>query len=164
MQVVQAMGSRERAERCVLSLKMAVYHAVHDYPGGVGAVAGAHGRSAAVLQNKLNPNLDSHNVNICDLEQIVVSTQDERILQAVCSWFHAGYFRLPTDAAGDAGLLDKAAELTRELSELMAEVSGSLADGRVTADEVAALDKALMEFTAAAAGLVAYAKQVGGVE
>lgn len=115
MRVVKLMGSRERAERCVLSLKMAVYHAVHDYPGGVGAVAGAHGRNAAVLQNKLNPNMDSHHVNLCDLEQVIISTQDQRILQALCNLYGAGYFILPQCASDSASLLEKSADVTREL-------------------------------------------------
>ncbi len=158
------MGSRERAEKCLLNLQMACYHAVHDFSGGVGAVAGAHGKSAATLQNKLNPNLDSHVLNISDLEQIAITTQDERVLQTVCSWYGAGYFILPKCDTDEAGLLEKSAELTRELGELMQEVSASLADGKVNPDEVRALDKALMECTAAAAGLVELAKRIGGVE
>lgn len=46
----------------------------------------------------------------------------------------------------------------------MTEVSKSLADGKVEADEIAALDKAFMEFTAAGAAFVAHAKRIGGVE
>ena len=164
MGVVKLMGSKEKAERCVLSLKMAVYHAVHDYPGGVGAVAGAHGRNASVLQNKLNPNMDSHHINLSDLEQIIISTQDQRILQSICSLYGAGYFMLPHCEAENASLMEKCADVNRELGELMQEISASLADGKVTRDEIRALDRALMEFTAAGAGLVAYAKQVGGVE
>jgi len=37
------MGSRERAEQCLISLPMACYHAVHDLVGGIGALAGAWG-------------------------------------------------------------------------------------------------------------------------
>lgn len=33
-----AMGKNERAERCLLPLQMACYHAVHDFKGGVGAM------------------------------------------------------------------------------------------------------------------------------
>lgn len=161
--IEKRMGKQERAERCLLPLQMACYHAVHDHKGWVGAIAGAHGKNAAVLQNKLNPNLDSHHLNISDLEMIAVSTQDERILQSVCSWYGAGYFILPSCDADDGALLDKSAAVTRELGELMTEVAASLADGRVTADEVLALDKALLEFMSAASGLVAHAKRVGGV-
>lgn len=157
------MGSRERAEQCLISLPMACYHAVHDLPGGVGALAGAHGKNAAVLQNKLNPNMPGHVLNISELEMIIASTGDARILQSICAMFGAGYFILPTSTTDETGLMEKSATLTRELGELMQTVSASLLDGSVSADEVAALDKALMEATAAAASLVAHAKRIGGV-
>jgi len=158
------MGQKERADQCLLKLPIACYHAVHDLPGGVGALAGTWGRNAQVLQSKLNPNIDTHHVNLSDLEQIIITTQDERILQTICSWYSAGYFILPTALTDESGLMEKSATLTRELGELMTEVSKSLADGKVEADEIAALDKAFMEFTAAGAAFVAHAKRIGGVE
>lgn len=157
-------GSRERAEKCLLTLEMACYHAVHDYPGGVAAIAGMHGKNAAVLQNKLNPNQDSHRINISDLEMIAISTHDHRMLQSVCSWFGAGYFILPACATDETGLLEKSADLTRELGKLMASVSHALHDGRVDADEVAEMEKQLLELMAAGQALVAHAKRVGGAE
>lgn len=158
------MGQKERAAQCLLSLPMACYHAVHDLAGGVGALAGTWGRNTQVLQSKLNPNIETHHVNLSDLEQIIITTQDERILQTLCSLYGAGYFMLPKCSTDETGLMEKSATLTRELGELMQEVSTSLADGKVDADEIAALDKAFMEFTSAAAALVAHAKRIGGVE
>lgn len=157
-------GSQERAEKCLLTLEMACYHAVHDYPGGVAAIAGMHGKNASVLQNKLNPNQDSHRINISDLEMIAISTQDHRIIQSVCSWFGAGYFILPRCKTDETGLLEKSAELTRELGELMSAVSNALADGRVDRDEVAEMEKQLLELMAAGQSLVVHAKRVGGIE
>ena len=37
------MNQQQRATRTVLPLKAAIYHAVHDIRGGVGAIAGAYG-------------------------------------------------------------------------------------------------------------------------
>lgn len=158
------MGSKERAAHCLLSLPLACYHAVNDLVGGIGALAGAWGRNPQVLQSKLNPNCDTHHVNLSDLEQIIVTTQDERILQSICALYGAGYFILPKSATDETGLLEKSATLQRELGELMQTVSAALQDGRVDTDEVAALDRALMEFTSAGAGLIAHAKRIGGVE
>lgn len=157
------MGSRERAEQCLLSLPYAIYHAVHDFPGGVGAIAGTHGLSSATLQNKVNPNLESHVTNIKDLEAICVTTQDPRILRTVCSWYGASFFLLPDVEAGGEALFAKGADLAREFSELMASVQESVKDGRVTADEVALLDNALQELVTAAKTLVEAAKRIGGV-
>lgn len=158
------MGSREQAETCTLNLPTACYYAVHDFPGGVGAIAGQWGHNAAVLQNKLNPNMKEHRVNISELEHIAISTQDIRILQTVCSWYGAGYFILPKCESDESGLLEKSADLTREVSELMLAISVTLADGRVDADEVRLLDKALLELMASAGGLIAHAKRIGGID
>lgn len=156
------MGSKERATQCLISLPMACYHAVHDMPGGVGALAGAHGKNAAVLQNKLNPNMPGHALNISELEMIIASTGDARILQSICAMFGAGYFFLPDVGVDDGSLFTRAAELLREVSELMETITHSMADGAVSADEVAALDKALLELHAAGQGLVAAVKKAGG--
>lgn len=156
------MGSREQAEQCLLSIDYAVYHAVHDYPGGVGAVAGVNGLSAPTLQNKVNPNLDSHVTNIKDLQKICNTTQDQRILRTVCSWFGAGFFILPNVEVGGESLFAQGAEMAKECGELMASIQESLADGRVTQEEVAKLDNALQELMTAAKTLVEVAKRSGG--
>lgn len=157
------MGSRERAEHCLLSIEYAAYHAAHDFPGGVGAIAGAHALSAATLQNKLNPNLDSHVLNVRDLRVVATSTQDLRILRSVCSWFNAGFFLFPNVEIGGEQLFAQGAALARETGELMQTIQESLADGLVTEDEVSRLENALQELVTAAKTLVEVAKRAGGV-
>ncbi len=156
------MDSRERSKKCLLNLQMACYHAVHDFPGGAIAVAAMAGTNMQVLQHKLNPNLTTHNINVRDLQTICELTGDERILQTVCSYFNAAYFRLPEiEGADNTSLLEKSADLTRELGELMQQVSASLMDGRVNDAEVAAMDKALMELITAGKTLIEQAKSIG---
>lgn len=155
------MNSRDRAAQCVLSLPLALYHAAHDFPGGVGAIAGAHGVSPATLQNKLNPNLETHVMNIRDMELVAISTQDQRILHSVCAMFNAGFFLYPDIGEADSALFARGADLAREFSELMATVQASVADGRVTEDEVQALDKAFNELMGSGKALIETAKQVG---
>lgn len=157
------LGSRERAEQCLLPIDWAVYHAAHDYPGGPAAVAVTHGLVPSTLGNKVNPNLATHVVNLKDLEAICLSTQDHRILRTICSWFNAGFFMLPNVEVGGAALFAKSADLAREFSELLASVQESVKDGRVTQDEVAQLDNALQELVTAAKTLVETAKHVGGL-
>lgn len=155
-------AARRRADSCLLTLGMACYHAVHDYPGSVGAVAGAYGRNAGTLQNKLNPGSKSHALSDVDIEEIARLTLDERILQTVCSWFGVGYFSLPEGSLGDGSLFEQSAVLAKEVGELMDAVSEALSDGDVNEDDVNALEKALMEFFAAGKGMVERAKIVGG--
>lgn len=161
--IARRMGSRERAEHCLLSLDYAVYHAVHDFPGGVGAVAGANGLNPATLQNKVNPNLESHVVNLNDLRAIIATTQDPRILRTICSMYNASYFFLPdVECDGEGTLFAQGAELARECGELMQSVQDSLQDGRITDDEISLLDNALQELMVAARTLVEKAKRQGG--
>lgn len=155
-------GARERADKCLLDLQMACYHAVHDYPGGAVAIAAMAGMNAPVLQNKLNPNTTTHVVNLRDLQSICELTRDERILQTVCSYYNAAYFLMPDISGVDEGsILDKSAALTREVGELMQQVSQSVRDGAVNDDEITAMDKALMELMTAGKTLIEQAKQAG---
>lgn len=158
------LGRQQRAEHCLLTLDMAVYHAAHDYAGGPAAIAVQHGLSPATLQNKINPNLQSHQVNLRDLQAICVSTQDPRILRTICSWYHAGYFILPDAEASTDELFAQGAELAREMGELMADVHDSLRDGHITEDEVARLENSLQELFTAARALVEVAKREGGFD
>jgi hypothetical protein len=142
---------------------MACYHAVHDHPGGAVAIAAVAGVNMSVLQHKLNPNNATHHLNLKDLQLICELTGDERILQSVCGFYNAAYFRLPSiDGADNASLLETSADLNRELGELMQQVSASLQDGRVNDAEVAAMDKALMELVGVAKTLIEQAKMIGG--
>lgn len=50
-----ALSSVERAQREVLPLDLALYHAARDYPGGAAAIAATTGRNATTLQHKLSP-------------------------------------------------------------------------------------------------------------
>ncbi len=49
------LSSVDRAQREVLPLHLALYHAAREYPGGVKAVAAVYGLNPNTLQHKLNP-------------------------------------------------------------------------------------------------------------
>lgn len=158
------MNSRDRATKTVLSFDMALYHAAHDYPGGVEALAPLMQMSAELLRKKVNPNISTHNLNARESQKIADLTQDERILQSVCSIFGAGYFVIPEFVGDDGSLFERSTALMRETAEMMETVRASMADGRVDKDEVKALEKAFMVLTAVAKSLVETAKKVGGAE
>jgi hypothetical protein len=155
-------GSQGRAQKCLLDLQMACYHAVHDYPGGAAAIAAMSGTDMPVLQKKLNPNLDTHKINVRDLQTICEVTQDERVLQTICSYYDASYFLLPdAKEISQETLLQQGADLTGEVAKLMQTVSQSVIDGKVNQDEVKALDKSLMELIGSAKALIEHAKLSG---
>ncbi|MGE1153676.1 phage regulatory CII family protein [Pseudomonas kitaguniensis] len=78
-----ALSCVDRAQREVLTLELALYHAARDYPGGAAAIAATTGRNATTLQHKLSPTHPSHTVNVQEFGEILELTKDRRILDAV---------------------------------------------------------------------------------
>ncbi|MGA9701117.1 phage regulatory CII family protein [Pseudomonas sp.] len=78
-----ALSCVDRAQKEVLTLELALYHAARDYPGGAAAIAATTGRNATTLQHKLSPTHPSHTVNIQEFGEILELTKDRRILDAV---------------------------------------------------------------------------------
>lgn len=78
-----ALSCTDRAQRQILPLDLALYHAARDYPGGAAAIAATTGRNPTTLQHKLSPTHTSHSVNIQEFSEILELTKDRRILDAV---------------------------------------------------------------------------------
>ena len=128
-----------------LSLEQACYSAVHDYPGGVAAVAATYGNNAGTLQKKLNPTQASHKTNAVDVEQILELTKDPRILDAICARVGAVWLNLNNMGGGsDMAMLDNITTCVTRLGDLSTKVQQSLADGRVDADELKELETAVL--------------------
>ena len=90
----KVFGSLERAEREILPLPLALYHAVNKYPGGAAAIAATVGRNPTTLQHKLSPTATGHTVNVDELAEILSLTRDPRAMDSLC------------DAFGDAAWVD----------------------------------------------------------
>jgi hypothetical protein len=78
-----ALNCADRANREVLTLELALYHAARDYLGGAAAIAATTGRNPTTMQHKLSPTHPSHTVNIQEFGEILELTKDRRILDAV---------------------------------------------------------------------------------
>jgi hypothetical protein len=156
------MHSTERAQRTVLSLEMACYHAAHDFRGGAEALAAMMGVSGAVLRNRLNPNVANHVLSVRDAAMIAELTGDVRIVEAMCATQNRGHFLMPDAAISEALLFHCSADIAKEFSEIMASASKKLEDKVVTQDEALALEKDFMEFCASAKTFVEAVKKIGG--
>lgn len=65
------MNQQQRATRTVLPLKAAIYHAVHDIRGGVGAIAGAYGYNVNTMWHKISLTNDGrHVLTVPELAQL----------------------------------------------------------------------------------------------
>lgn len=141
-----AMSCTERAKREVLPLRLALYHASRDYPGGAAAIAAIFGRSASTLQHKLSPTQPTHAANPDDIEEVTTATRDGRILDSICEAFgDACWIDLRELTEGQSigsqsvsSVLNATSMALDQQSKLMREVSASLAnDGRIDRQELA---------------------------
>lgn len=154
--------SKETAQRVVLPLEVAVYHAVRDVRGGVGAVAGAYGFNANTLQLKTNPNTQSHHVNLRELEVILGYTRDPRLMDSLCAVFgDAAWMDLSAiQGAGDQQMILQLGELSKRVGDMTQSVAAALADGRVEPGELAVLEKCAQELHSTVHGIIARAHQM----
>lgn len=134
--------SKTAADRTILPLRAALYHAVHDQRGGVGAVAGALGFNANTLQHKINLNSDRHNLTLADFEAILQFTRDPRIMDSLCAAYgDAFWLDLRTGAVPDVQLLAGAGELFERVGRMARDIAEAMADGIINSDELNILKK-----------------------
>lgn len=138
-------SSRERAEREILPLHLALYHAARDYPGGAKAIAAVYGVPASTLQHRLNPHAESHRLTLDDLEQVLATTRDPRILDSLCElvpgahWFEHD---VSEDMCSEQQLMESVAGLSSRVSQLLTQIAEHRRDGRYDEAELAELEKA----------------------
>jgi hypothetical protein len=136
-----------------MNLKDALYHAVHEYPGGVAALAARMGLAASSLYSMANPNDSSHDWPRERLEQVMVFTGDQRIVQAICAL--AGGVFVPVGAAQGplADVSGQMVTLAAEFGDVARAVHDSVRDNRLTSRERDRVAKQLYELISAAAQL-----------
>jgi hypothetical protein len=140
-----------------MSVKDAVHRLVHRHPGGIPALAARMAVNPRTLQNKVNPNQPGHHVYIEDAELMTAITNDPEIAQALA--FACGHVCIPVlAAAGDGEIGSEIASVGKEFGDVMKATLDAIADGRVTARELATYDRQFHEFLAAAVKLRARLK------
>jgi hypothetical protein len=125
----------------------AAHAVVHDYQGGSESLGPRAGISAAVLRNKVNPNNDTHHLTLAEATRITSLTNDDRILQA---WAHErGYLLVKAPESckteSDMSVLEQMAGFMMSCGEFGREIHMSLADGKVTHDEIRSVNRAALD-------------------
>lgn len=154
--------SVERAQREILPLSLALYHAARDYPGGSKAIAAVHGVPHSTLQHKLSPTSPQHRPGIEDLEFVLSATQDPRILDAICDQVPGAYwFKVNCDddlLAPEPNLLGAIAGMASRVADLVDGIAKHRSDGTYDSTERAEL-KLLATRLFSAIGRVTYEAQ-----
>lgn len=122
-------------------VEAAAYALVHDYPGGGVALGAAAGVGS--LNNKVNPNCDRNFLMLKESLRIQQVSGDHRVLFAEAEELGYALVKLP-----DVDSSDFATEATRtvkEFGDFIGKAGEVLADGKVSANELKAVERELVE-------------------
>lgn len=134
----------------------ALYHAAHDYPGGVAALAVRIGRSEAVLNSKLRPTCDTHTPTLGDFRKILAFTDDMRPLHALnAENGMVAVRKTEGELASDVAVLEAVTALWSKNGKVGETVHTALADGSLSPNEMAAIREAIYGAQASLATLLA---------
>lgn len=126
----------------------AAFHLAHDYPGGATALAARLGKNPGTFCHELTAT-GTAKLGLMDAAKITLLTGNRAILNAFAAQAGCMVLPLPGHAAG-LDTFSALAETAREFSEFVASVADAARDGKVTANELARVDRELSEMIAAA--------------
>ena len=134
-----------RGALSILPLRQALYHACRSYPGGTAAIAAIYGRNPTTLQHKMCPTQSSHSPNPDEIEEVIATTRDPRILDSLVEAFGDAAWvdlraLLPHFEAGKTlpGVLQAVGATLQHQSGLTDSIARHLADdGRIDPVELA---------------------------
>lgn len=133
----------------------ALYHTVHDFDGGAEALAVRLGKRGTSLCHEVRPPAGgSAKAGLLDAVKIMEITHDYRTLHAMAA--RCGFMAVPLpDLDGaHADTASYLAEVAREFSDLMQVVAVGAADGAITDNELAGLERQWGELVAAGTRLL----------
>lgn len=140
-----------------MTIKHLAYRIAHEFAGSVAGLASLMGKGEVVLRNKLNPNSETHFLNIQEFETITdFAERNFEVAEYFASKVNAVVVQLPTLPESDMALLDLFMGAMKELGEVSAAFQKSYADGNITRKEFAEISSEiddvlakLLEFKAA---------------
>lgn len=142
----------------------AAYHVVNDYPGGATSLAPRMGKGASTLSHETTATGNAK-LGLIDAMKITQLTGDLRILHAFAEACSAIVIPLPTQAhEASADVFTHLADTAREFSDVVASISTAAADGHITGNELATVQREWGELVAQGAALVSLlqAKHLAG--
>lgn len=126
-----------------MNYKDAFHRTVHEAPGGCEALAVRLGYTAGLLRNKANPNSTTNVLTMDDASRVMEITENYDVLHALARQHGFVCTKLDEQPPCDMAVLESVTGLWAKLGAFGSEIHQALADGRVDAREVAAVDKAM---------------------
>jgi len=123
----------------------AAHKTVHNPKhGGSTAIAARMGMSSTVLNNKVNPNTDTHHLRLDEAITIMEYTNDTSIIQAMAHRL-GGIFTRVDDEATQASIIMTALSTSACQGGIMSEMQQALEDGRIDCKEHDALQTKIQD-------------------
>lgn len=129
-----------------MNVQDAAYHVVHDYEGGAHALAARLGTTGATLGNKVRPNYERNKLSLDDAVQITDFANDDRILYAWAA--HRGLSiidKRPEACSSPLSLFTCILDVTQGQGDVAKAIADAIADGRITPNELDAIERAAIE-------------------
>jgi len=137
-----------------MKVEDAIYHAVHDHPGGAAALAPRMGNlSASTLYSMANPRETAHGWSLARFRQLLAFTGDLRPLHALCDESGGVFLAVPSCDQTAESALSMTAELAAEFGDVARSAADALRDGRVSQAQLARIDSHILELITSAAKL-----------
>lgn len=123
----------------------AAHKTVHNLKhGGSTAIAARMGMSSTVLNNKVNPNTDTHHLRLDEALTIMEYTNDTAIIQAMAQRL-GGVFTRVDDETTQASIIMTALSTSACQGDIMSEMQQALEDGRIDCKEHDALQTKIQD-------------------
>lgn len=135
-----------------MSIMDAAYHTVHSYPGGAEALATRLDprKSGTLLSHEVRPPVGhTAKLGVETAMQIVDLTGNPAIVHAVCSRAGGVFVALPSEQLRDDQVFPALSRLAKEFGDVVAKITEVAADGRVSDNDLRALNKEAMELVGA---------------
>lgn len=126
----------------------AAYHTVHNYPGGVAALALRMGVSANTLTHKVNLNNTTHHLTLREALSMQHMSGNVAVLQAMAEAL--GYVCVKAKPAATGNPLHQVAEMSSEFADVLRAACDAIATGDVSPNAMRRFDYQVAELQAAA--------------
>jgi hypothetical protein len=133
----------------------AAYQLVHAYPGGAPSLAPRMGKNPTTLSHEVK-RTGAAKFGLEDAVLATVLAGDLRILNAFAAEAECMVLPLPRLLECGSGAMEQVGKLAHEFGDLVATVSTATADGRISANELAQVERDGADLIAAVQALLAH--------
>ncbi len=149
------INKKEKVLPLSLALRAAVY--AKDDQSLISRIAEKNCWNLTTFRNSLCPTTTTHKANIHHFEAVLNETRDSGIMDSVCAIHgNAAWFELPLlENLGKADFIMKICKLAQEQGDLSLSIANAIGDGVISSDELAVIQKDVMDLIRVASSLMA---------